>query len=162
MKNKHTSLKKYTNWAKLSHVTQVLEFTSWPTSCGPKTNTSFVNSFILKTDPWETYIIGLKNANLLLFYDLANIWNMPVMEIFDEAAFSNWKTFSDQLPRSTPVLDYKSDNLQYKTLVCWDKWLVNQLSKLLSIIFFHDFLQNSLQKWFQCICYLFFSINLQK
>ena len=33
LKSKHTSLKKYTNWAKLSHVTQDLEFTSWPTSC---------------------------------------------------------------------------------------------------------------------------------
>ena len=30
---KFTFLKKYTNWAKLSHVTQDLEFTSWPTSC---------------------------------------------------------------------------------------------------------------------------------
>ena len=141
-------------------MTQDLEFTSWPTSCGPKTNTSFVNSFILKTDPWETYIIGLKNANLLLFYDLANIWNMPVMEIFDEAAFSNWKTFSDQLPRSTPVLDYKYDNLQYDMLVRWDKWLDDQLSNVPSI-FFHDFLQNSLQKSFQFI-FLFFFIKLQK
>ena len=35
MKSKHTSLKKYKNWAKLSHVTQDLEFTSWPRSCGP-------------------------------------------------------------------------------------------------------------------------------
>ena len=30
LKSKHTSLKKYTNWAKLSHVTQDLECTSWP------------------------------------------------------------------------------------------------------------------------------------
>ena len=36
MSKKTTSLKKYTNWAKLSHVTQDLEFTSWPTSCGPR------------------------------------------------------------------------------------------------------------------------------
>ena len=38
LKSKHTSLKKYTNWAKLSHVTQDLEFTSWPTSCGSGLN----------------------------------------------------------------------------------------------------------------------------
>ena len=50
----------------------------------------------------------------------------------------------------------KSDNLQYHTLVCWDKWLVDQVSD----IFFHIFLQNSLQTWFQFI-FLFF-INLQK
>ena len=35
LKSKHSSLKKYTNWGKLSHMTQDLEFTSWPTSCGP-------------------------------------------------------------------------------------------------------------------------------
>ena len=39
LKNKHISLKKYTNWAMLSPVTQDLEFTSWPASCGPNTYT---------------------------------------------------------------------------------------------------------------------------
>ena len=63
-----------------------------------KTNTSFVNSFILKTDPWETYIIGLKNANLLLFYDLANIWNMPVMEILMKLPFPIGKLFPINFP----------------------------------------------------------------
>ena len=36
LKNKHISLKKYTNWAILGHVTQNLEFTSRTTSCEPK------------------------------------------------------------------------------------------------------------------------------
>ena len=40
-------------------------------------------------------------------------------------------------------------------LVHWDKWLVDQASDVPSI-FFHDFLQNSLQKWFQCIFFQFF------
>jgi hypothetical protein len=35
LNNKHISLKKYTNWAILGHVTQNLEFTSWTTSCEP-------------------------------------------------------------------------------------------------------------------------------
>jgi hypothetical protein len=35
LKNKHISLKKYTDWAILGHVTQDLEFTSWTTSCEP-------------------------------------------------------------------------------------------------------------------------------
>ena len=55
--------------------------------------------------------------------------------------------------------DIKSDNLQYNTLGRWAKRLVDQASDVPSIIFFHDFLQNSLQKWFQCIFY--FSITLQ-
>ena len=37
-------------------------------------------------------------------------------------------------------------NLQYNTLVCWDKGIVDQASNDQSIIFFHNFLQNSLQK----------------
>ena len=40
LKNKHISLKKYTNWAILGHVTQNLEFTSWTTSCEPKSPTN--------------------------------------------------------------------------------------------------------------------------
>jgi hypothetical protein len=35
LKNKDISLKKYTDWAILGHVTQNLEFTSWTTSCEP-------------------------------------------------------------------------------------------------------------------------------
>ena len=48
--------------------------------------------------------------------------------------------------------DYKSYNLQYNTLVCWDKWIVDQASDVPSIgFFFHNFLQHSLQKSFQFI-----------
>ena len=54
----------------------------------------------------------------------------------------------------------KSDNLQYGSLGRWDKWLIDQASDVSSIIFFHNFLQNSLQKLFQFI-FLFFII-LQK
>ena len=32
-------------------------------------------------------------------------------------------------------LHQKSDNLQYNTLVCWDKWLIDQASDVPSIIF---------------------------
>ena len=38
----------------------------------------------------------------------------------------------------------------------WDKRIVDQASDVPSIIFFHDFLQNSLQKYFQSICLFFF------
>ena len=47
------------------------------------------------------------------------------------------------------VPTYKSDNLQYNTLGRWDDRLIDQASDLSSIIFFHNFLQNSLQKSFQ-------------
>ena len=36
LKSKHTFLKKHANWAKPSHVTQNLEFSSWPKSFGPE------------------------------------------------------------------------------------------------------------------------------
>ena len=49
----------------------------------------------------------------------------------------------------------KSDNLQYNTIGCWDKWLMDQTSDVPSIILFHNFLQNSLQKTFKYI-FLFF------
>ena len=40
-------------------------------------------------------------------------------------------------PRCQGTLIYlKSDNLQYNTLVCWDKWLADQASDVTSIIFF--------------------------
>ena len=41
-----------------------------------------------------------------------------------------------------------------------DKWIVDQASDVPSIIFFHDFLQNSLQKYFQSIC--LFKKKIQK
>ena len=53
----------------------------------------------------------------------------------------------------------KSDNLQYNTPGCWDERLIDQASDVPSI-FFHNFLQNSLQKSFQFIFYSF--IILQK
>ena len=43
----------------------------------------------------------------------------------------------------------------------WDKRIVNQASDVPSIIFFHDFLQNSLQKFFQFIV-IFFICNYTK
>ena len=43
-------------------------------------------------------------------------------------------------------------NLQYYMLGRWDEWLIDQVSDVPSIIFFHGFLQNSLQKYFQSIC----------
>ena len=47
--------------------------------------------------------------------------------------------------------DIKSDNLQYNTLGRWDNRLIDQASDVPSIIFFHNFLQISLQKSFQFI-----------
>ena len=41
------------------------------------------------------------------------------------------------------------------TLGCSDDRLIDQASDVPSIIFFHDFLQNSLQKYFQSICLFF-------
>ena len=40
------------------------------------------------------------------------------------------------------------------SLVWWDKRVLDQASDAPSIIFFHDFLQNSLQKYFQSIFFL--------
>ena len=37
----------------------------------------------------------------------------------------------------------------------WDKWIVDQPSDVRSIIFFHDFLQNSFQKSFQFIFFFY-------
>ena len=45
----------------------------------------------------------------------------------------------------------KSDNLQYNMLGRWNEQLIDQASDVPSIIFFHNFLQNSLQKSFQFI-----------
>ena len=53
----------------------------------------------------------------------------------------------------------KSDNIQYNTLVRWDKWLVDQAFDVPSIIFFHNFLQNSLQKSFQFDIYFFYKFT---
>ena len=43
----------------------------------------------------------------------------------------------------------------FKLLGCWENHLIDQASDFPSIIFFHNFLQNSLQKLFQFI-FLFF------
>ena len=48
-----------------------------------------------------------------------------------------------------PRKHIKSDNLQYNTLGRWDDRLIDQASDVPSVIFFHNFLQNSLQKPFQ-------------
>ena len=49
----------------------------------------------------------------------------------------------------------KSDNLQYNTLGRWDDRLIDQASDVPSIIFFHNFFQNSLQNCFQFILLFF-------
>ena len=51
----------------------------------------------------------------------------------------------------------KSDNLQYNTLVCWDKWLINQVSNVPSIIFFFMI---ACKNGFNVFSYFF--IDLQK
>ena len=48
--------------------------------------------------------------------------------------------------------------IRQSTLICWDKWLVDQASDF--IIFFHNFLQNSLKKLFQFI--FLFSYNFTR
>ena len=57
-------------------------------------------------------------------------------------------------PKVALTKELKSDNLQYNTLV-------DQASDVPSIIFFHNFLQNSLQKWFQFILFLFTKIKIK-
>ena len=47
------------------------------------------------------------------------------------------------------------------SLVCLDKWLVDQASDVPSIIIFHNFLQNSLQKIVP-VYFFYFFINLLK
>ena len=49
----------------------------------------------------------------------------------------------------------KSDNLQYNTLGRWNDRLIDQASDVPSMIFFHIFLQNSLQKSFQFLFFVF-------
>ena len=49
------------------------------------------------------------------------------------------------------VPDKKSYNLQYNMLGRWDNRLIDQASDVPSIIFVHNFLENSLQKFFQFI-----------
>ena len=63
------------------------------------------------------------------------------LNLFYEAFFSNIYRFH-KVPKnhsvltSHNILDYtKSDNLQYNMLVCWDKWLVDQVSDVPSIFF---------------------------
>ena len=53
----------------------------------------------------------------------------------------------------------KSDNLQYNTLGCWVHRLINQVSDVPSIIIFHTFFQNSLQKSFQFIFVYFYNFT---
>ena len=53
----------------------------------------------------------------------------------------------------------KSDNLQYNKLGRWDVRLIDQSSDFPSIIFFHNFLENSLQKPFQFIFLLFYNFT---
>ena len=51
------------------------------------------------------------------------------------------------------ISEQKSDNLQYNTLGRWDDRLIDQASDhlLFQVLFFHNFLQNSLQKSFPFI-----------
>ena len=56
-------------------------------------------------------------------------------------------------------IDHKSDNLQYNLLGRWDERLINQASDVPSIIFFHNFLQKSLQKLFKFIFLFFFNFT---
>ena len=51
----------------------------------------------------------------------------------------------------------KFNNLQYNTLGGWDNRVIDQGTDVPSIIFFHNFLQNSLQKSFSLLF-----ITLQK
>ena len=50
LKNKHISLKKYTDWAILGHVTQNLELTSLTTSCEP------IKESVFQVDKKEVHV----------------------------------------------------------------------------------------------------------
>ena len=60
------------------------------------------------------------------------------------------------LKTSSFVSTQKSDNLQYDTLVCWDKWLVNQVSDVPSIIFFLWFLAKFFAKMVSMYFHFFY------
>ena len=70
------------------------------------------------------------------------------------------KGISEEKPK-----DLKSINLQYNMLGCLDNGTNEALTKasdIPSITFFHDFLQNYLQKSFQFISYFFIKLQKQK
>ena len=88
-------------------------------------------------------------ASLVLLWELKDLRVQLELENYQNLKFDNLQ---------------KSVNLQYNTLGCLDDGTNESSNKLLMfqvLFFFHDFLQNSLQKFFQFI-FLFFFIKLQK
>ena len=91
--NKHISLKKYTDWAILGHVTQNLEFPSWTTSFGPNIFVSKLVSNVLKNFcaiPWhqKPYIrwwilwflqIVWEFLSLRMFWFPVMFWRVPAL-----------------------------------------------------------------------------------
>ena len=93
-------------------------------------------------------------------YNSALRWHLPLQwsiihakwysKSQDIAVPSSCPVHSDVFaPLSCPVFycfKLKSYNLQYNMLGCWKEWLIDQASDVPRIFFFHNFLQNSLQK----------------
>ena len=84
--------------------------------------------------------------------------------IFHFLSFFSQKDERKKCPTDRWTSEIRQSTIYYAGLLGrWNKRIVYQVSDVPSIIFFHDFLQNSLEKWFQCIFFLFFFFtNLQK
>ena len=108
------------------------------------------------TVEWNRYILWLIFAMHKLGFNKKPCI-LKQLGIFSNDLHNFWcfqsvskETRQDSSVSSFTVL--KSDNLQYNTLVRWDKWLIDQASDVPSIIFFFIIsCKNSLQKLFQFI-----------
>ena len=72
-------------------------------------------------------------SNRISLSSIKTLWNAVEM---------NTSLTGCQNDNSTRIflLESKSDNLQYNTLVCWNKWIIDQVSDILTIISFSWFL----------------------
>ena len=81
------------------------------------------------------------------------LWEGTLTEKISEKREENYMS---ENPNSWLRNKIRQSTIKYAGLLDrWDKRLVDQASDVPSIILFHDFLQNSFQKYFQSICLFF-------
>ena len=80
--------------------------------------------------------IWSKTQNLSTQFVNDHLFQWPYVFFVSNSRYALHNECFGQIPDKRGCAILKSDNLQYNMLVHWDKWLVNQASDVLRIVFF--------------------------
>ena len=130
-------------------------------------DSGFIRSSRVTDASWLRLVPSLLHEHLqgcnLNHTSIGHLWHPLFDNLFVMTMFINVFLLKDSgfiwSSQVTYRCQLKSDNLQYNIMGRWVKRLIDQASDVPSRYFFHNFLQNSLQKSFQVIFLFFYNFT---